>query len=125
MKRTLSMMLVMVSIMCLSSCSEEEQRPVYSIRCDTVHAYSEKLHIFECDAAGDKIYDHTITNVIEGKTYTFTAVSEIVKKVKIYISVESFWGDYNKWVQRVFYLDEGKSTNIVITSNTLIGPNEP
>ena len=40
-------------------------------------------------------------------------------KVKVYLQ------DFGKWVQQVFYLSEDNVTEITITDNTIIGPNQP
>lgn len=125
MKELLSMMLVMATIVCFSSCSKDDEPPTYSIRCDEMSGYSETLRIFECNSSGDKIYDREIEYVSKGETYTFTASSTDVTKIKIYISAESLFGSYNKWVQRVYILDKNKTTEIVISSSTVVGSKEP
>ena len=126
MRRLFFIMLAVATIPFFSSCSkEDDEPPTYSVRCDDTSGYNETLFIFECNSQGEKVYDHKKDHVSKGFTYTFTASSKDIKKIKIYITVESTFNSWNKWVQRVYYLEKGKTTEIVINSSTLLGPNEP
>ena len=87
--------------------------------------YSNEVRIFEYNDKGDKIYDRKINNVKQGSKYTYTASTDDVEKVKVYISVESVFNSRSGWVQRVFYLNKNKNTDIFLESNTVIGSKEP
>ena len=118
----------MASFLCFTSCSEDDEDfPLaYTIWCNTdIGGYSNEVRIFEYNEYGDKIYNRKITDIKKGKKYSFTAATKDVAKVKIYISVESVYNSYNKWVQRVYYLNKNKENNIYLESSTVLGPNEP
>ena len=111
-----------------SSCESNRENEIcaaYSIKCEVTNGYKQTLRIFECNDQGEKLYDHTIEKTVEGKTYYYTAQYPYITKIKIHVSVESVAGDYQKWVQRVYYLDKNKTTEIILNGNTTIGKNEP
>lgn len=128
MKKVFSLMLLMTSIMCFTACSgdEDDFPATYTIWCNTeLGGYSNEVRIFEYNDKGDKIYDRIINNVKQGSKYTYTASTDDVEKVKVYISVESVFNSRSGWVQRVFYLNKNKNTDIFLESNTVIGSKEP
>ena len=123
----LAMLLIATMSIAFTSCEKEEVQKLpakYAIKFGSSTGYGTTLTIFECLPNGDKVYDRTLS-VTQGVKYTFEA-QEGVEKIKIYIKKINFIGiDTNSWVQRVFYLKEGETTNIIIDDNTVIGTNEP
>ncbi len=84
-----------------------------------------KVMVFECNDMSEKLHTNTVEKVQEGEKYSFTASSDMISKIKIYYSKESFLGDSHKWVQQVFILNREGNTNIVINGDTIVGNQEP
>lgn len=118
MRKTFFIMLIMSAFLCLTSCEKEEDAREYSIVSNLDFSVN-KLTIFEYNEQGDRIYDHTINGVYKGSSYSFTAFNSYVTKVKIYVK------DLDKWVQRVYYLNENKKTIIQLDGNLYVGSKEP
>ncbi len=84
--------------------------------------------LFEYNEAGEKIGNNSMKSVHTGTTKTFTASKNAVK-VKVYIDVEMSNGtstsSMKKWVQQVYYLEEGADIKIQLEDSTMIGNYEP
>lgn len=82
----------------------------------------------EYDASGSRVANNSIDAPRQGETYEFEANSR-AEKVKVYINakyqVGSSTENWNRWVQQVYYLEEGKNINIVVTGETIVGTSEP
>ena len=84
------------------------------------------LMAFEYSDAGEKTANHTITMATTGKSETYTANEHSVK-VKLYYKMYTDKSSYteHKWVQQVFYLEKGKTIEVALANNSLVGNLEP
>lgn len=126
MKKFLSMMLLLTAMfLTFSACSkdDDEVTTTYTLVYDAYDGISTTVRLFECNDNGEKIGNKSI-KCKTGDSHTLTA-DPGVSKVKVYVSMESFSGDINKWVQQVFILKKGGDTKITINGDTLMGNNEP
>lgn len=84
------------------------------------------LMAFEYNDAGEKTGNHTITLATTGKSETYTANERSVK-VKLYFKMYTDKSSYteHKWVQQVFYLEKGKTIEVALADNSLVGNKEP
>lgn len=84
------------------------------------------LMAFEYNDAGEKTGNNTITMATTGKSQTYTANDRSVK-VKLYFKMYTDKSSYteHKWVQQVFYLEKGKTIEVALSDNSLVGNKEP
>ena len=84
------------------------------------------LMAFEYNDAGEKTGNRTITMATTGKSETYTANERSVK-VKLYFKMYTDKSSYteHKWVQQVFYLEKGKTIEVALSDNSLVGNKEP
>lgn len=84
------------------------------------------LMAFEYNEAGEKTGNNTITMATTGKSQTYTANDRSVK-VKLYFKMYTDKSSYteHKWVQQVFYLEKGKTIEVALADNSLVGNKEP
>lgn len=125
--KLLTLVLLFTSIICYTSCEkkEPESSKPYVVTFNATEGYKMTAYIFEYNNQGDKINNHVIDGVKEGKPYAYTSQKEAIK-IKIYYEVESVFGDYNKWIQQVYYLNStDKATEIIINKGTTTGNFEP
>ena len=118
MKKVSFLLLILSTILCFISCRQENFPKEYSVLNQTGFEIDE-LYVCEYNEVGDRVYNHIVKKLSNGRTYNITTYNEDVVKVKIYI------GDFDNWIQRVFYLNEDGITRINIYNSTLVGPNEP
>lgn len=86
----------------------------------SIYASGYKVYLSEHNAIDDPIYTTIIDNAEANVPYSYEAKENTVK-IKVYLRD----GDWNKWVQQVYYLDEGNNIDIIITGNTIVGNFEP
>lgn len=125
--KLLTLVLLFTSIISYTSCEkkEPESSKPYVVTFNATEGYKMTAYIFEYNNQGDKINNHVIEKVKEGESYFYNSQKETIK-IKIYYEVESFAGDYNKWIQQVYYLnDTDKTTGIIINKGTTTGNFEP
>ena len=84
------------------------------------------LMAFEYNDAGEKTGNHAITKATTGRSETYTANERSVK-VKLYFKMYTDKSSYTeyKWVQQVFYLEKGKTIEVALSDNSLVGNKEP
>ena len=84
------------------------------------------LMAFEYNEAGEKTGNNTITMATTGKSQTYTANDRSVK-AKLYFKMYTNKSSYteHKWVQQVFYLEKGKTIEVALADNSLVGNKEP
>lgn len=87
-------------------------------------ASSYYIYLFEYDASGGRVMAYDIKSPMVSHPYVFTA-NEHSEKVKVLLQFTYDTTKYNTWVQQIWYLDEGKNTDIVIKAETIIGDTEP
>ena len=131
MKRVLFLTLMSVVLM---SCSKDDdgitEDPkgidyLFKYEVNNVDRITIEITIFEYNNQGERIGYNTLSNCKKGDNKKFT--SKIgAEKLKIQMkaiaddNVSSFF-----WVQQVYYLDKGKSNNITLTGDDMLGKNEP
>lgn len=115
----------------LSSCGgdDEPDYTTYTVNytIDDVQNVLVDLTFFEYNDTGEKIATNSISEAKKGTKKTFTASSRATK-VKVYIKMYSSNSAITpayRWVQNVFYLENGKNIDINLTNNTIIGNYEP
>ncbi|MDD4500284.1 MAG: hypothetical protein EOL95_12185 [Bacteroidia bacterium] len=86
----------------------------------TIYDSGFKVYLSEHNLIGDRIHTTIIDNAEENVPYSYAAQDDAVK-IKVYLKV----GDWYRWVQQVYYLEEGENINIVITGDTIVGNSEP
>ena len=118
MKKLSFILLVFSAVLCFTSCEKEEFPREYSIE-SKLNFDIDELYICEYNEQGDRLYDRTINGFNAGSSFSFTAFNNDVTKVKIYVK------DFNKWIQRVYYLSESSTTKIQIDGDILVGYDEP
>lgn len=125
----MAMLLMVTTSMAFVSCSKEDVEEVlpakYTVKYEASVGFETTLRVFEYDASGSKIFDRTISGVKTGSKYGPYTADENATKVKIYISSVGILSDTEAWVQRVYYLKNGETTDIVIAKDATIGRNEP
>ena len=118
MKKSCLVLLIFSAVLCFTSCEKEEFPREYCIE-SKLSFDIDKLYVSEYNEQGDRLYDRIINNFYAGSSYSFTAFNNEITKVKIYIK------DFNKWIQRVYYLNENGTTKIQIVDDVLVGYDEP
>ena len=84
------------------------------------------LMAFEYNDAGEKTGNHSITLATTGRSETYTANERSIK-VKLYYKMYTDKSSYteHKWVQQVFYLEKGKTIEVALANNSIVGNLEP
>ena len=85
---------------------------------------SRTVYLIEYDANENRIATNNIESWVKGKDYKFTASSRS-ELVKVYLILQNSGSTLKRWVQQVYYLEEGKNTRIAIDGNTLVAASEP
>ena len=121
MKKTLFLTLVSALALLISSSCSKQDRPVK----ETTYTFSIftsglEVYLSEHNIVGDRIHTTIIDNAEANVPYSFIAKDNTVK-IKVYLK-HTHW---NKWVQQIYYLNEGKNIDIIITGDTIIGNYEP
>ena len=114
-----------------SSCGgdDEPNYTTYTVNynLDDVSNVLVDLTLFEYNDAGESVATNSLSRAKKGTKQTFTASSRTTK-VKVYIKMYSSNSSISpiyRWVQNVFYLENGKNTDINLNNNTIIGNYEP
>jgi len=79
----------------------------------------------EYDEAGSRVFTEKLDEPVVGQKYVFTAHEHAVKlKVRIQAEYGSS-STFNRWIQQVYYLEEGGNIDIVLEGSTIVGTSEP
>ena len=123
--------LAIVSMVALTGCSKETTYTfTNNMDWDDMSSYITDMDIYlsEYDATGSCVANNTISFPELGKAYEFVANGR-AEKIKVYIKVKLQYAgstsNWNRWVQQVYYLEEGKNIDIVITGEIIVGTSEP
>lgn len=116
-------MVLLLSALSFMSCSKDEDESAQYTFTNTT-SFTDVVYLFEYDSSGDKINSQTIEPVIQDKKYTFTADENAVK-VKVYYKYSILSSTYSRWIQQVFVLKPGKTIDIVLEGETIVGSKEP
>ncbi|NDW13191.1 hypothetical protein D0T50_09820 [Bacteroides sp. 214] len=123
--RKILLFLFFVLPLALVSCSSDDDETTYTFTysLDDSSSIEVSASIFEYTEAGEKVSTQTLT-CFKGMSETFKAKPNAVK-AKVYIIMSSSSGKSYRWVQQVYYLENGKDTKIALTGDTIIGTLEP
>ncbi len=132
MKKALFTFLMLALMPLLSSCPKgykPEKSTTYSVNYNVTHVSGVKLNLtfFEYNDIEEKVGNNSMNDVATGSSMTFTANGRATKVkvyVKYYLDSDPSKTSY-RWVQQVFYLNQGSNINIDINDSTIIGNNEP
>ena len=82
------------------------------------------IYLKEYDVNGSCVANNSLDSPTRGKAYVFTA-NERSELVKVYLILKIQSNSLHRWVQQVYYLEQGKNIDISIDGQTLVGPSEP
>lgn len=82
------------------------------------------VFLSEYDASGSRVMTYKIDDPEVGKKYVYTS-NKHSEKVKVKFQYKFGSTSYNKWVQQVWYLEEGKNIDIITDGETIVGNLEP
>ena len=124
----------LIALFLVLSCNEPEQpaSTTYTVTMaipsvTTSHPVQYDLTAYEFNEAGEKVANNSLYKAVYGTSKTFTASPRAVKVkfyVKLYSESSAFPAEY-LWVQQVFYLEAGKSVEILLEEHTKVGRAEP
>ncbi len=86
-------------------------------------ASSIELRFYEYNDNDEMINYQIWKNVQNNETKTFSA-HDLATKVVVYISAETYYGEFNRYVAQVFYLSS-KNIEIHLDGETLVGKYSP
>ena len=78
----------------------------------------------EYDASGSKVNTNKLDWPTTGQPYVYTA-NEHAEKIKVRIQAQMGSSSFNRWIQQVFYLEEGENIDITLEGSTIVGSSEP
>lgn len=136
MKRILIILAVIAAALSLVSCEKTpapKPETTYTVKMaiSSVTPTSDvkiDLTAFEYNEAGEKVANNTLYATTAGETKTFTANERSVKvkvQIKMYSDDTTTVPPVYRWIQQVFYLEEGKNVVVEIGDTTRIGTSEP
>ena len=135
MKRIIPILAVIMALCISVSCNKvvpETKATTYTVKMNMPTATADAIAkyditAFEYNEEGEKVANNSISPALYGQSKTFTANSRSVKvkiHVKIYAENSSVTPRY-RWVQQVFYLEEGRNIDILLEDTTTVGNSEP
>ena len=135
MKRIIPILAAILAVCLSASCNKEEpekKATTYTVKMNMPSATSDAvvkydITAFEYNEEGEKVANNAMSSALNGQSKTFTANSRSVKvkiHVKMYAESSSVTPRY-RWVQQVFYLEEGKNIDILLEDDTTVGTSEP
>ena len=123
--------LAAIAVLGLTSCTKETMYTfINNMDMSELQQYITDYSVIlsEYDASGSCVANKSIDNPEQGVAYVNTANNR-AEKVKVYMKVKyqvgSSTSNWNRWVQQVYYLEDGKNINIVVTGETIVGTSEP
>ena len=123
--RKVFLFLSFFALLTICSCSKEM---TYSFTDNTDYSgisVSERhVYLKEYDVNGSCVANNSLDSPTRGKAYVFTA-NERSELVKVYLILKIQSNSLHRWVQQVYYLEQGKNIDISIDGQTLVGPSEP
>ena len=121
--RKISLLLGLIAVLLFASCKK-----------DTTYTFTDNyggsgfseysILLCEYDNAGSKVFTNKLDDPTTGQAYVYTA-NEHAEKIKVKVQAKVGTSSFNRWIQQVFYLEEGKNINITLDGGTIVGTNEP
>jgi len=134
MKKILPILVILIATTLMFSCQkvDTEKSTTYTIKMNMPTATADAnvkyaLTVFEYNEDGEKVANNSIDPALYGSSKTFTANSRSVKlkvHVKMYAPSSAISPVY-RWVQQVFYLEDGKNIDILLEDTTTVGNSVP
>lgn len=134
MKKFLSMTLLFtVMFLMFSACSNDDDESAQEVTSTYTFVYTANMPpqgvtcsfiLFEYNEKSEAIAQHTIDNYQSGYKGKFNANPKS-EKVKVYMIIKTQKRSEYKWVQTIYYLEKGKDVSVIVTGDTVIGPDEP
>ena len=133
MKKYLLLMLLCVTMGLLSSCSNDEmeedklKETTYTFMYSAANqptGFTLDITLFEYNEKNERVEQTTIENVKNGTVRTIIA-GKYTQKVKVYLVTHYGDKQISNWVQKVYYIEMGKNTEVNVTGDIRIGSNEP
>lgn len=120
--------LAMLPMVIFTSCSDDDDvQTTYTLKYN-VESTSSRIEtsvwLYEYNEIGEVVKTNTVDDITENYTETFNA-NENAVKVKAQVRMSGGGIETNRWVQTVFYLETGGSTDISINDKTIVGIKEP
>ncbi len=121
--RKISLCLSIVALILFVGCKKDTTYTfVDNFGCPGASEYS--VILSEYDASGSRVMTQKIDWPTVGEKYLYTA-NEHSEKVKVRLQYSFGSNNYAKWVQQVWYLEEGKNIDIITDGESIIGNQEP
>lgn len=122
-KQRLLMLMFASAAVFFTSCKKDTTYTfIDNYGCPGASEYSVVLS--EYDASGSRVFTDKIDWPTVGEKYVYTA-NEHSEKVKVKFQYKFGSTNYNKWVQQVWYLEEGKNIDVITDGETIVGNQEP
>lgn len=136
MKRIITLVAFIAAAFCLASCEKTptpKPETTYTVKTAISSATSTSevkidLTAYEYNEAGEKMGYNTLYKTTAGESKTFTANERSVKvkvQMKMYSETTTAVAPVYRWIQQVFYLEEGRNVVIEIGDTSRIGASEP
>ena len=124
MKKTKLLMLALAStVLLFASCKKETTYTFIDHYGGS--GFTEYSILFcEYDAAGSRVFTNKLDWPTTGQPYVYTA-NEHAEKVKVKVQAEMGSSTFNRWIQQVFYLEDGGNIDITLDGSTIVGSSEP
>ncbi len=122
-RKSFLMLMILSAALILTSCTKETTYTfVDNFGGSGFTEYS--ILLCEYDAAGSKVFTNKLDSPNTGQSYVYTA-NEHAEKIKVRIQAQIGSTSFNRWIQQVFYLEEGENINITLDGETIVGSSEP
>ena len=126
MKKFLLLMAMILPMIAFTSCSDDDEEVVttYSFTWDYKSNIEYDFTIYEYDNNNAIVAENFIPNAKQGLKKAYTANEKAVK-VKVYAEFDLYGLPSKVWVQKVYGLNIGSNTDIVVTGKDKIAAAEP
>lgn len=122
-KQRLLMLMLASAALFLTSCTKETTYTfVDNFGSSGFTEYS--ILLCEYDAVGSKVFTNKLDWPNTGQSYVYTA-NEHAEKIKVRVQAKMGSSSFNRWIQQVYYLEEGGNINITLDGSTIVGISEP
>jgi len=112
--KPIALLLLLCGLLVTTACSSDDPDTTFTFRNSFTSAV--EVRISEFSSSGSRIENHTQTFSI-GQSREFIA-NPRTTHVKVFI-IRSGNLSFNRWIQQVFYLNNGSNIDIVLTGTTM------
>jgi hypothetical protein len=109
--------------MLLVGCKKET---TYTLKWNTegIQQIKTDVIILEYSKDNEIVNNNSITGIKYGGSYSYTAHGK-AEKCKLQLTWSYLGNSTDRWIGKVYYLDKGEHTDIIVDDNTLVGKTEP